>query len=133
MHPRFQPDMTRKDQFGFILMDKFVNVIGELSDDKGWLRSIYGSNLINPYFLVHFEPLPGIRSFHTIQFNGNPDRANVCISPAIYFDENTQYKWKDVKIPTVKNLNEPGARKKRDKKVQALKNDTQPKKRKSVP
>ena len=34
MHPRFKPDMSRKDKFGFVLLDKFVSVIGELSDEK---------------------------------------------------------------------------------------------------
>ena len=37
MHPRFKPDMSRKDQFGFTLMDKFVYIIGDLTEEKGQL------------------------------------------------------------------------------------------------
>ena len=82
---------------------------------------------------MQYEPLPGIRSFHTLQFDGDNQKAKACISPAIYYEENTPYAWKDIKIPVVKDSLNSLTRKKRDKKVPESRNNAQPKKRKSVP
>ena len=101
MHPRYKPDLTRQDQFGFVLLDKFVSIIGDLPAIKGLLKSFKVDLLIA--FLVQYATLPGIRSYHTIMFDGDRLNAKACMSPAIYYEENSDYKWQSIKIPSIKS------------------------------
>ena len=36
-----------------------------------------------------------------MKFVGDADKAYACVSPAIIYDENSNYTWKQIKKPTV--------------------------------
>ena len=102
MHPVYEPDLQKKDKYGFCLMNKFPHLIGDVPVDKGLLKYFYiGSNI---HSLAQYTTLSGIRKFHCFKFTGSHERAQACESPEIIYDEDSNYSWKDVKIPAVKTL-----------------------------